>query len=212
MIAWRIKGREFANCNCDYGCPCQFNGRPTHGSCEAVIGYTIDEGHFGEVSLGGLRAAAIYRWPGAVHEGNGAMQLIVDRRAERAQREALLRIMRGEETTPMKTMWSVYAHMVTTEHEPLFEEIDFAVDVEERTARLVVPGVIEGRGEPILNPVTGAPHRARIDLPAGFEYELAEIGSGTSRTRGPIALELEKSYGQFAEIHLSNAGVVRGRA
>ncbi|MDI6838636.1 MAG: DUF1326 domain-containing protein, partial [Rhizobiaceae bacterium] len=28
---WAIKGREFIHCNCDYGCPCQFNSRPTKG-------------------------------------------------------------------------------------------------------------------------------------------------------------------------------------
>src|SRR5438034_944809 len=30
---WTIHGREFANCNCAYGCPCQFNALPTHGNC-----------------------------------------------------------------------------------------------------------------------------------------------------------------------------------
>ena len=24
---WSLKGPHFANCNCDYGCPCQFNAR-----------------------------------------------------------------------------------------------------------------------------------------------------------------------------------------
>jgi hypothetical protein len=23
-------------CNCDWGCPCQFNAKPTHGNCEGV--------------------------------------------------------------------------------------------------------------------------------------------------------------------------------
>jgi hypothetical protein len=212
MINWRIKGREFANCNCDYGCPCQFNALPTHGNCEAAVGFQIDEGHFGDVKLDGLRAAGIYSWPGAVHEGNGTMQLIVDEKADEAQRDALLRIMRGEETEPMTTMWSVYAAMTTTILDPLFKPIDFEVDVEARTARLSVPGVIDGSGEPIRNPITGNIHRARIDLPHGFEYEIAEIGSGTTKTTGSIELNLESSYGQFAELHLSNTGVVRQSA
>ena len=212
MIEWRIKGREFSNCNCNYGCPCQFNALPTHGNCEAVAGYQIDEGHFGDVRLDGLRAAAVYSWPKAVHEGNGTALLIVDEKADEAQRDALLRIMRGEETEPMTTMWSVYAHMTTTALEPLFKLIDFEVDVNARTARLSVPGVIEGSGEPIRNPVTGNIHRARIDLPNGFEYEVAEMGSGTTKTTGGIELDLEASYGQFAELHLSNTGVVRQSA
>ena len=24
-VEWRVKATELANCNCDYGCPCQFN-------------------------------------------------------------------------------------------------------------------------------------------------------------------------------------------
>jgi hypothetical protein len=212
MIEWRIKAREFANCNCDHGCPCQFNALPTYGNCEAVAAYEFDEGHFGDVRLDGLRAAGLYAWPKAVHEGNGTMQLIIDERADDAQREALLTIMQGGETEPMATMWAVYAAMVTTVLEPLSKPIDFEVNVDKRTARLIIPGVVEGAGEPIRNPVTGAEHRARIDLPNGFEYEIAEIGSGTSKSTGEIKLDLKSSYGQFAAIHLCNPGIVRAAA
>jgi hypothetical protein len=207
-VEWRIRGREFANCNCSYGCPCQFNARPTHGDCRAAIGYQIDEGHFGDVKLDALRAAGLFAWPGAVHEGSGMMQLVIDERADAKQREALLKIMTGQETAEMATMWWVYAAMCPTKLEPLFKPIDFEVDVDARRARLVIPGVVESRGEPIRNPVTGAEHRARIDLPHGFEYRLAEIGSGTTKATGAIELDLANSYGQFARIHLSHAGVV----
>lgn len=207
-VEWRIKGREFANCNCSYGCPCQFNAPPTHGDCRAAGAVQIDEGHFGAVRLDGLRVIGLYAWPGAVHEGNGTMRLVIDERADEGQREALLKIATGEETEPMATMWWVFAAMCPTKLDPLFAPIDFEVDVEARQARLVVPGLLEARGEPIRNPVTGAEHRARIDLPHGFEYRLAEIGSGTTRATGPIELDVAGTYGQFAHIHLSHAGVV----
>ncbi len=212
MIEWRIKGRELANCNCDYGCPCQFNALPTHGNCEAVVAFQIEEGHFGAVNLDGLRAAGVYYWPGPVHEGNGKMQLIVDVNADDAQRDALLKIMSGQETEPMTTMWSVYTTMCATQLEPLSKAIDLEIDVENRVGRIVVPGVFETTAEPIRNPVTGNIHRARIDIPHGFEYEIAEIGSASTKTTGEIKLSFEKSYGQFAELHLSNTGVVRRAA
>jgi hypothetical protein len=66
-------------------------------------------------------------------------------------------------------------------------------------------------GDPIRNPITGDEHRARIDLPNGFEYEIAEIGSGTSRSRGNVVVELNNSYAQFAHLHLNNHGVIRHR-
>lgn len=212
MIEWRIKGRELANCNCDYGCPCQFNALPTHGNCEAVVAIQIDEGHFGDVKLDGLRAAGVYYWPGPVHGGNGKMQLIIDESASDDQRDALIKIMSGEETEPMKTMWSVYTTMCSTQLEPLSKTIDLEIDVEKRVGRIVVPDVFETTAEPIRNPVTGNIHRARIDMPEGFEYEIAEIGSASTKTTGEIKISFEKSYGQFAEIHLTNKGVVRKAA
>lgn len=212
MIQWRIKGREFANCNCSYGCPCQFNALPTTGNCQAVVAYQFDEGRFGDVDLGGIRAAGVYAWPGPVHEGNGRMQLVVDERASDEQREAMLKIMKGEETEPMATMWSVYTAMCSTILDPLIKPIELEIDVEGRTGYINVPSVFESRGEPIRNPVTGDPHRARIDLPHGFEYEIAEIGSGTSKAVGEIKLNLKDSYAQFAELHLSNTGIVRKAA
>jgi len=208
MTEWFVKAREFSNCNCSYGCPCQFNALPTHGNCMASIAYQIDEGRFGDVKLDGLRAVATYKWPGAVHQGNGTMQLIIDERADGKQRDALLRVMSGKETKDMATVWWVYAAMCPTKLEPLFKPIEFEVDVDARRARLVVPGVVETIGEPIRNPVTGAEHRARIDLPNGFEYRLGEVASGTTKATAGIPLEMNKSWGLFANIHLSHAGVV----
>ncbi len=208
MIEWYVKAREFGNCNCSYGCPCQFNGLPTHGNCMAAVGYQIDEGRFGEVSLDGLRAAATYQWPAAVHQGNGVMQLVIDERANSEQRDALVQVMTGKETKDMSTVWWVYAAMCPTKLNPLFKPIDFEVDIDGRRARLVVPGVLESSGEPIRNPVTGAEHRARIDLPNGFEYRFGEIGSGTTKATGEIKLDMKNSWGLFANIHLSHTGVV----
>jgi hypothetical protein len=207
-VEWKIVGREYANCNCSYACPCQFNSLPTHGFCCAAAAFQIDQGRFGDVKLDGLRAAGLYRWPGPVHEGNGTMQLIVDKRADGSQREALLKIMSGQETDDMATMWWVFSAMSPNKLEPIFAEIDFTVDVDARRARLVIPGVVESFGEPIKNPVTGLDHRVRIDLPNGFEFRLAEIGSGRTTASGQIKLDLENTYGQFARLHLSNKGVV----
>jgi hypothetical protein len=206
---WRIDGRELANCNCAYGCPCQFNALPTYGNCRAVIAYQIDKGHFGDVRLDGLRAALIVSWPGPVHEGNGTMQAVVDERADARQREALRKILHGECTAEMATMWWVYSAMSPNKLETLYKPIEFEMDTEKRTGRMSIPGFAEMTGEPIRNPVTGAEHRVRIDLPHGFEYTIAEMGSASSSVKGPLAMELKNSYGQFCELHLSDKGVIR---
>ena len=63
-VRWTIKGKEFVNCNCSYGCPCQFNALPTHGFCQAVGGFQIDEGFHGDTRLDGLKFVGMFRWPG----------------------------------------------------------------------------------------------------------------------------------------------------
>jgi hypothetical protein len=95
-------------------------------------------------------------------------------------------------------------------HEPVFADIDFEVDVEGRRGRLSIDGYVEMTGEPIRNKVTGAETRAQIRLPDGFEYEVAEIGSASSRTTGgPMRIEISEKYAQLANLHLSTHGVVR---
>ena len=205
---WTIRAREFVNCNCNYGCPCQFNALPTHGDCKAVMTFAIDKGHYGETKLDGLNVAILFAWPGPIHQGKGEAQMIIDRRASSAQREALLRIVSGQDTEPGATIFQVFSTTFEKVHEPVFADIDLEVDIEARRAKLRVAGHVETRGEPILNPVTGAEHRVRIDMPKGFEYRLAEMGRGWSKTAGPIALNLADSYGSFAKLNLTQSGVI----
>lgn len=212
MTPWEIQGRELINCNCSYGCPCQFNALPTHGHCEAMGAIAIEKGHYGEVPLDGLKIGVVFQWPGPIHEGKGKCQPIVDLNANAVQREALLKIMSGQDTEPFATMFSVFASTVDKVFDPIFTHIDFDVDVEGRRGKVRAEGVFELEGQPIRNPVTGKEHRARIHLPHGFEYEIAEIGSASSRSRGNISLELKDSYAQFAQLHMNNKGLIRQHA
>jgi hypothetical protein len=152
----------------------------------------------------------IFKWPGPIHEGSGEVLPIVDERADQQQREAVLKIMSGQDTDPFATVFAVFASTITQFHEPVFAPVQFEVDVDGRRGRLSVPGYVEMSGEPIRNPVTGAESKAQIVLPDGFEYEVANIGSASSRTMGgPMELEIQSKYAQFANLHLSTHGVVR---
>lgn len=207
--AWRVMATELVNCNCNYGCPCQFNAPPTNGDCRGVAAYEIEDGVFGDIRLDGMRAVMMMSWPGSIHEGNGTQQLVIDERASPAQRDALVRILTGQDTDDMATVWWVFSAMSPNKLEPLFLPIEYELDVDLRRGRFRVPGVIETVGGPIRNPVTGEEHRVRIDLPHGFEYRLAEVGSASTRAAGAIDLPgLIDSYGQFAHLHLSNHGRV----
>jgi hypothetical protein len=206
---WSIEGPHFVNCNCDYGCPCQFWGRPTDGTCRAVLAWRIDEGHYGDVRLDHLCAINTYAWPGPIHEGKGIMQSIVDERANEAQRRALVAILQGEGAEAGVVMYQIYRSMCTTVHEPLFKPIHLDVDIDALTARLSVPGLLETTLEPIRNKATGAPHRARIDLPFGKEFALAEVASGTTRATGKISLDFAHTHAHLVRNRLTSRGVAR---
>ena len=59
MIDWSIEAVSFGNCNCDYGCPCQFERRPTQGNCRGFEVGRIERGHFGDVAVDGLCYAVV---------------------------------------------------------------------------------------------------------------------------------------------------------
>src|SRR5438067_1233763 len=208
--AWSIEGPHFINCNCDYGCPCQFNALPKDGYCRAVVAFRIDEGYFGDVSLNGLAAFNLYSWPGPIYKGGGTMQSVIDERASDAQRKALASVMQGEGAEPGTLMLGIYRAMCPTVQPPLFKHIAFEFDLDGRRAKLSVPGVIETTVEPIKNPVTGADHRARIDLPMGKEFNLAEVASGTTSGKsGAIDLQFAKSHAHLVKNRLTSTGPMR---
>jgi hypothetical protein len=210
-IDWMIKGPWLTTCNCVVGCPCQFNALPSNGHCRAAVGCEIEKGHFGKVKLDGVRFAGLFAWPGPIHFGGGEAQPIIDASATPQQRDAVLAIMKGEETEPGATIFNVFAGTFAKLHEPLFLPIDFSADIDGRVGHVKVAGVLDITGEPIRNPVTGAAHRVRIDMPDGFEYTQAEVGLGTTRSgaKAAIALEWRGAHAHFTQLHYTRHGVVR---
>jgi hypothetical protein len=97
--------------------------------------------------------------------------------------------------------YEVASHTVQT--------IDLSIDYSARTARVNVPGLVEGQAQSIRNPVTGAPHPVKVTMPTGFEFTESEVLSGKSKASGPIELDLDGSHAHLARIHWTTHGVVR---
>ena len=99
--AWSLRGEYFENCNCAVTCPClispvaPFTSQPTEGACEVAFAFHLDEGSYGDVPLGGLNVVLIARTPGPMIEGNWAVALYTDERADARQGEALQAIFAG---------------------------------------------------------------------------------------------------------------------
>jgi len=119
-VDWYIEGMAFGNCNCNYGCPCQFEDLPTHGNCKGFETLQIKKGHFGDTDLAGLRTAVIYAWPGPIFEGKGQFEAIIDQRANAPQRKALETVLQGGETDEAATHWWVFRAMSDKIHLMLY--------------------------------------------------------------------------------------------
>ena len=203
---WRLEGEWLKNCNCAFGCPCDFNARPTNGECKGLLGMRITKGHYNTTSLDGLSFFVVVSFPGPLHEGNGQAQPIIDERASAAQREALFNILSGQNSAE-GTLFQIFSLIVSKMHDPIFGSVSFEFDKAARTARLVVPGVLESEVEPIKNPVTGAPHRIQVVMPQGFEHREGEIASSNIRSSGAIKFETHGAHSTLANVVQTPQGV-----
>jgi hypothetical protein len=203
---WRLEGEWMKNCNCAFGCPCDFNAPPTHGPCKGLLGMKITKGHFGGTKLDGLVFMVTVDFPGPLHEGNGQVQPIVDDRATPEQREALFAIMSGKHSAE-GTLFHILSLIVSKIHDPVFVPIEFSFDKNGRVARLVAKGVLETEVEPIKNPVTGSPHRIQVVMPDGFEHRVAEVASSTIHSTGAIKFNTKDSHSSLANVVQTPEGV-----
>ena len=203
---WRLEGEWLKNCTCAFGCPCDFNARPTNGECKGLLGMRITNGHFGNTRLDGLSFFVVVHFPGPLHEGNGQAQPLIDERASSEQREALFNIMSGKNSAE-GTLFNIFTLIVTKMHEPIFAPVTLQFDKNARTARLSIPGTLETDVEPIKNPVTGAPHRIQVVMPEGFDHREGEIASANIRSSGAIKFETRGTHSTLAHIVQTREGV-----
>jgi len=207
-VEWRLAGEEITSCNCAWGCPCQFNALPTTGQCEAIININVQDGHYGDTPMGGVRFSRVMWWPGAVHQGGGTRLLIIDESADQDQWNAIERLESDLDSHPF---FGIYGSMAPTRLETVSAPIEFELDRDGRHGKVSIGGgLAEVRVEPIRNPVTGLEHRARINLPNGFEYNLAEMGNTVSAVvdlAAPLNLRLDNTYAQLTSIEWSGVQV-----
>lgn len=209
---WLFKSETYDNCNCAINCGCQFNLPSTHGYCQSAYTGHIVEGYFNETPLAGLKWAALYKWPGEIKDGNGKRLIVIDVRADKAQRNALETIISGEACAPLSNVFSVFASTCSDFCETLFLPIELEADMELRTARVLIPGILKGSGKPIINEFNSEPfHIALARSDGSFEFTYAEIGLGTTSVSGDMEMTFEDSYAHYCVHHFDQDGLVRER-
>jgi hypothetical protein len=185
----------------------------THGYCQSAFVGTVVKGHFNDTPLLGLNWAALYKWPGEIKDGNGRRQIVIDKRANGAQRIALETIISGKACEPLSNLFAVFASTCSESCATLFLPIELEADLELRTARVEIPGVMRSRARPMMNEFTGQPFHIALARPSGsFEFTYAEIGLGTTSVTGDMEMAFENSWAHFCVHHFDQKGLVRERS
>ncbi len=168
---WRLKGTILLSCNCDYGCPCNFNAMPTEGHCEGGWTWHVDEGVYGASRFDGLNFSMIGDWPRAIHHGNGEVLLLVDERASEAQRAAIAALLAGKLGGP----WGILSATITTYYGP--HPVPYEVELNGAHSKVQAGPKLRLEMEPIRNPVSGADAFPQVVLPQGFVFKEADLAS-----------------------------------
>jgi hypothetical protein len=132
-----LEGTAVFQCQCTaHACPCQKNGAPVHGRCEAADFVHIRAGRYGNSRLDGMNAVVI----GNLVDRNQARlyaTVYIDQKADAAQRKALTAIEQllngAYETSPLA------ASRVK------FVPIEFSESPDKTTYDITIPGILAER-------------------------------------------------------------------
>ena len=207
MANWRMKGEYLKNCNCLASCPCDTEGFPSpNKNCEGMAAMHITEGDFNGIKLDGLHWAGVVYWPGAMHEGNGSIQPLIDERASTEQRDALLQIMSGKNGG---TFFEILAAICPTVHPVQFVPFVWEFDHAGRRAKMSAGKFLKTASVPLTVPANGNLQRVIVRLPDGFEYKEMEVArSATLEVSGPIAFSHKNTHSSLAFVEHTQAGLL----
>jgi hypothetical protein len=201
---WRIETEYVQSCNCDYGCPCNFNALPTYGNCEALLGYRILKGTFEDIKLDGVVFAWWLWWPDAIHLGNGIGQLYVDKKASPDQVKAIEEIISGRHGGGVFTVFpSTFKEVRPT----TVTNIEFHYDPYD--SWFTVEGAGEVRSGHIKNPISNEPWSGEILVPGGIGFKKGTVTSVDWNWKSnDISLKHEKKNGHASITTFANEGCI----
>jgi hypothetical protein len=198
---WKLEADYLQACNCDYGCPCEFSAPPTTGFCQGILVWRINRGSHGATSLDGLGAGLAAHWPKAIHEGNGTVCAFVDETANPAQRDALMRILSGQDGgMPFELLAMTFAKRL----EPKIAKFQFKING--LNSAVTIGDLLHVSMGPILNPVTKQPESVSVNHASGFVFKEAECASAEefSVNAGELKYSWPKKAAFIGKITYSN--------
>ena len=199
---WHMQGSLIGACNCDWGCPCNFDAPPTNGFCDGFYTIAVREGRFGEVSLDGVGFVMGGHSPGPIHEGNGTSILVMDEGSSPEQRAAIETLWRGG---GVGLPFDVFASVTTTWLDPVVAPIEIELDGIRSKVRAGGGDVYDLTISRVKNPVTGEEEEMYLDKPTGFTSLRSELGMSDRAkfTTEELHADVSGKYAEYAEFEYS---------
>ena len=202
---WSFEADYFTACNCDWGCPCNFNARPTQGNCVGWGVWHIRKGTYGTTKLDGARFGLFYSFPGLVEQGNGTACAYIDSRATPEQRKALEAIGTGKAGGGIFELFGTQLAKTWLASKTL--PIDVAITDGKGTVRI---GDVAAAETELLSYPDGTTIRPVSELPHGIEYKKGLMTNAKRwwwNDRELLASHLNK-YGAWCSVKFTQDGCV----
>ncbi len=155
--------------------------RPSKGSCTVAMGFQIEHGSYGTVSLDGLGFLVLGLTPEAMGKGNWSVGLVADDRASAEQREAITAIASGAAGGPMAAMSGLIGKFLGVESAPIrFDRKGASWSVKASTfvdmAASGAMGLNPQATEPLHLDNTGHPAANRVALARASKSSVHALG------------------------------------
>jgi hypothetical protein len=109
---YRLVGRFLEACDCYAICPCWIDEPPDEGKCSGVYVWDVNDGRINGVDVSGLKVASVSFHTGSRRGSRQRVVMIVDKRADDDQRNALVAAFSGRlggPLAPLNAMLGTFA-------------------------------------------------------------------------------------------------------
>ena len=205
MTSWSMEADYFTACNCDWGCPCNFNAPPNEGRCIGWGVWKIIAGTFGRTSLDGTLFALYYMFPGAIEQGQGTACAYVDSTANANQQQALETIATGKAGGGI---FELFGRELVTKWLPT-RTVPIHFDVNDGAGQIRIGDIAEAESALLAYP-DGSVIRPWVELPHGIEYKRGLMTNARRwwwRDRDLSASYADK-YGAAARVKFTEQGCI----
>jgi hypothetical protein len=147
--------------------------KPSKGSCTFAMGFQIEHGRFGDVALDGLGFIVLGFTPAEMAKGGWSVGLVIDERANQAQRDAITGIASGGAGGPMAALGGLIGKFLGAES----ASIAFGRNGASWSVHAADKVHIEGRGATGIDPSRPPLQLSNTGHPAADTFSLANASN-----------------------------------